>query len=161
MSSRTTGAAFDPNEWSKKEFTERVRPGTNAYVRRASDFRPPCICSTREDRSDEGVFALGAYQAIRLSRLPPAPFRNGAIGRRRATICSHATPPAPARRQDPPPACAADGQDDRALSCQGGSGARPRLPAALVRSGALTEHGVVAGCRNTLAEKLSEALRAI
>jgi len=25
----------------------------------------------------KGVFALGAYLAIRLSRLPPAPFRNG------------------------------------------------------------------------------------
>jgi hypothetical protein len=32
MSSRTAGAAFDPTEWPKKEFTERVRIGTNAYV---------------------------------------------------------------------------------------------------------------------------------
>lgn len=32
MTSRTTDAAFDPTEWSRKEFTERVRIGTNAYV---------------------------------------------------------------------------------------------------------------------------------
>ncbi len=33
MSPRATGAAqFDPTEWPKKDFTERVRVGTNAYV---------------------------------------------------------------------------------------------------------------------------------
>jgi hypothetical protein len=30
-----------------------------------------------EDRSDEGVFALGAYQASACRVYPPAPFRNG------------------------------------------------------------------------------------
>jgi len=32
MSPRTAEAEFDPTEWSKKDFTERVRIGTNAYV---------------------------------------------------------------------------------------------------------------------------------
>jgi hypothetical protein len=39
---------------------------------------------TSEDRSDEGVFALGAYQAIQWRVYPPAPFRDDAAhdGRR-------------------------------------------------------------------------------
>src|SRR5262245_8455318 len=42
MSSRSTGAAFDPSEWSKKEFTERVRLGTNAYVLQGIGY-PPAV----------------------------------------------------------------------------------------------------------------------
>ena len=42
MSSRTTGAAVDPTEWSKKEFTERVRIGTNAYVLQGIGY-PPAV----------------------------------------------------------------------------------------------------------------------
>ncbi len=32
MSARATATPFDPGEWSKKDFTERVRIGTNFYV---------------------------------------------------------------------------------------------------------------------------------
>src|SRR5262245_41753885 len=40
MSSRPAGAAFDPTEWAKKEFTERVRLGTNAYVLQGIGYPP-------------------------------------------------------------------------------------------------------------------------
>jgi len=42
MSSRSTEVAFDPSEWSKKEFTERVRLGTNAYVLQGIGY-PPAV----------------------------------------------------------------------------------------------------------------------
>ncbi len=42
MSSRSTGAAFDPTEGSTKEFTERVRLGTNAYVLQGIGY-PPAV----------------------------------------------------------------------------------------------------------------------
>src|SRR5262249_3714130 len=42
MSSRSTGAAFDPSDWSKKEFTERVRIATNAYVLPGIGY-PPAV----------------------------------------------------------------------------------------------------------------------
>ncbi len=32
MSGEATATSFDPAEWSKKDFTERVRIGTNLYV---------------------------------------------------------------------------------------------------------------------------------
>ena len=32
MSVQATAKPFDPSEWSKKDFTERVRIGTNFYV---------------------------------------------------------------------------------------------------------------------------------
>lgn len=40
MSARTAQAEFDPGEWSKKDFTERVRIGTNAYVLQGIGFPP-------------------------------------------------------------------------------------------------------------------------
>src|SRR5215831_7910237 len=40
MSSRIAGAAFDPTGWTKKEFTERVRLGTNAYVLQGIGYPP-------------------------------------------------------------------------------------------------------------------------
>jgi hypothetical protein len=42
MTSRTTGAAFDPTEWSQKAFAERVRIGTNAYVLQGIGY-PPAV----------------------------------------------------------------------------------------------------------------------
>ncbi|MGH7894848.1 MAG: DUF3556 domain-containing protein, partial [Candidatus Binatia bacterium] len=39
-SARTAEAEFDPAEWSKKDFTERVRIGTNAYVLKGIGYPP-------------------------------------------------------------------------------------------------------------------------
>ena len=42
MASPTRQAAFDPSDWSSKEFTERVRIGTNAYVLQGIGY-PPAV----------------------------------------------------------------------------------------------------------------------
>ena len=41
MSARTAEVEIDPTEWSKKDFTERVRLGTNVYVLRGIGFPFP------------------------------------------------------------------------------------------------------------------------
>src|SRR6185503_16269297 len=51
MSARTAEVEIDPAEWSKKDFTERVRLGTNVYVLRGIGF----------------PFAVYVFHAIKLS----------------------------------------------------------------------------------------------